>query len=280
MQLSSAELWGVQELKASSDTAHLDAALLLMAVLHCSRIELLTNSKRLLTVAELEHYQQLLARRKNGEPLAYIIGQKAFWSLDLQVTPATLIPRPETELLIECLLQIFAPDESSRNIADLGTGCGALALALSQERPTWQIYATDQAEAALAVAKHNATHLGLKNVQFFQGNWCEALPNLLFDAILSNPPYLSYAEWKGGQKELHFEPLTALVAEEDGLQDLNEISRSAKKYLRPGGYLLLEHGSEQGAAVRARLQKEQYENICSYPDLAGRERVTGGSWTR
>ena len=278
MQLSAALTWGRQQLKASSDTAKLDAELLLIDILHCSRAQLIAFPERMLTPAEFKAYQHFMARRRRSEPLAYIVEHKEFWSLDLRVTPATLIPRPETELLVELLLQFFAKDKTSRRIADLGTGCGAVALALSQERPIWEVYATDQSEAALVVAKQNAATFGIKGVQFFQGSWCAALPSVLFDAILSNPPYLSEAEWKGGQKELCFEPVSALVSKENGFQDLREITRSAKEYLQPGGYLLLEHGSEQAAEVRRILQKEAYLAVCSYHDLAGRERVTGGRW--
>lgn len=280
MQVSSALVFGVQELKLTSETATLDAALLLGAVMQVSRAQLLAYPERTLIPAEQEAYQRFIARRKHGEPLAYLVGSKGFWSLDFQVTPATLVPRPETELLVERTLQLFSADEKPRRIADLGTGCGALALALGHERPEWEVHATDRSSAALAVAKQNAAALGIRRVQFYEGNWCAALPLLLFDAILSNPPYLSEAEWGSVPKELSFEPYSALVSGEDGLYDLSEIIRSAKAYLKPGGYLLLEHGCEQGAWVRKILQAEQYSKVSTDCDLAGKERVTLGCWSR
>ncbi len=278
MRLDAAIAWGSRALSESSDSAKLDAELLLAELLQCSRAQLIAHAERFLTGAELAHYQHFIARRKQGEPLAYLTGHKEFWSLDLRVTPATLIPRPETELLVERTLALFPNDERRRSIADLGTGSGAVALALSQERPAWEVYATDQSTAALAVAQQNAVHLGLERVRFFQGSWCAALPALLFDAIVSNPPYLSESEWQGCQKELHFEPVSALVSGEEGLHDLSELVHGAKKYLRPGAYLLLEHGWEQGPALRKLLREEAYQEVCSYHDLAGRERVTSGRW--
>jgi release factor glutamine methyltransferase len=271
--------WGTRELHDSSDTATLDAELLLAELLQYSRAQLIAHSERFLTGAELAHYQHFVSRRKQGEPLAYIVGHKEFWSLDLRVTPATLVPRPETELLVELALQLFPQEGQPRRVADLGAGSGAVALALSQERPAWEMYATDRLPAALEVARQNAANLGLGRVQFLEGSWCAALPALPFDAILSNPPYLSETEWQASQKELRFEPASALVAGEDGLQDLTEILRGAKKCLRSGGYLLLEHGWEQGLALRQCFEKEGYQEIRSYHDLAGRERVSGGRWT-
>lgn len=278
MRLDAVIAWGSQELQGSSESARLDAELLLAELLQCSRVQLVVRAEQFLTGAELAHYQYFIARRKQGEPLAYLVGHKEFWSLDLRVTPATLIPRPETELLVELTLALFPKDEKPRRVADLGTGCGAVALALSHERPAWEVYATDQSPAALEVARQNAAHLGLTRVRFFQGFWCAALPALRFDAIVSNPPYLSGSEWQACQKELRHEPVSALVSGEEGLQDLGELIRDAKNYLHPGAYLLLEHGWEQGAAVRKRFQEEACQEVRSYHDLAGRERVTGGCW--
>jgi release factor glutamine methyltransferase len=279
VQISAALAWGSRELKTTSDTAPLDAELLLADLLHCSRAYLMAYGERSLSKSEAERFAQFIERRRQGEPLAYIVGHKEFWSLDLLVTPATLIPRPETELLVELVLRFFPKDHSIRRLADLGTGSGALALAFSQERPLWEVYATDQSAAALEVAKQNAVALGKQNLQFFQGRWCEALPSLSFDAIVSNPPYLSESEWEVCQKDLNYEPLSALVSGKNGLQDIQEIIQGAKKYLRSGAYLLLEHGSTQALEVRALFLKENYTEIASYHDLAGRERVTVGRWT-
>lgn len=274
MHPAAALTWGTQELQNSSDSARLDAELLLAELLQCSRLQLITYSERFLTGDELAHFQRLVQRRKKGEPLAYLIGHKEFWSLDLRVTPATLIPRPETELLVELALALFPHDSVPRRIADLGTGSGAVALALSQERPTWEIYATDQSQAALLVAAQNAAACGI-NVRFLEGSWCSALPKLPFDAILGNPPYLSESEWQAA-KELHFEPRSALVADAEGLRDLETIIEEARMSLRSGGFLLLEHGFEQGAAVRERFAAAGYKDVGTSFDLAGRERVSSG----
>ncbi len=279
MQVDAALALGIRTLQATSDTAKLDAELLLIEVIKGSRAQLIAYPERLLGPAEQQIYQHLLARRSKGEPLAYLLGRKEFWSLSLRVAPAALVPRPETELLVELALQFFTRCDFPPRVADLGTGCGAIALALSHERPQWEIYATDQSTAALALAQQNAADLGIKTVQFYPGKWCAALPPLLFDAILSNPPYLSETEWTAVPPELTFEPYSALVSDEAGLADLKEIIRTAKGHLKPGGYLLLEHGSQQAEAVRKAMQAEQYNDLLTHADLSGKERVTSGRWS-
>jgi len=276
MTLAQAGLWGSRELAFNSDTAHLDAAVLLSEVLQCSRAYLIAESGSFLKPEQELLYRQHITRRKQGEPLAYIVGHKEFWSLDLQVTPDTLIPRSETELLVELLLQLFPAKNQRQRVADLGTGSGAVALALAQERPSWEIFATDQSIAALRVATQNAANLGINNIQFCQGVWCQALPVLLFDALLSNPPYLTEQEWRVRPPELSFEPRSALVSGLDGLRDLQIIIASAKQYLSPEGYLLLEHGATQAGQVQAILMQAGYVEIVSYHDLAGMDRVTVG----
>ncbi len=276
MQLSAALTWGIQELHPQSESARLDAEVLLAELLGFSRAQVRAYPERSLTEPQWAHYQQIIARRKKGEPVAYLLHRKEFWSLNLSVSPAVLIPRPETELLVEQALALFPDKTEFCRVADLGTGSGAVALALAQERPAWEIYATDQAQAALNLAAQNARDLGISGVHFLQGEWCFALPALSFDMILSNPPYLSEDEWESAERELHFEPPSALVAEEQGFRDLWEIIKEAASYLRPGGYLLLEHGWEQGAAVRQKLEEKGYSEVYTVLDLAGRERVTLG----
>lgn len=274
----SAYLMQATQFLSPSDTARLDAEVLLAAVLQTSRSSLIAHDERILTIEEQEHYQHFLARRKQGEPIAYLLGHKEFWSLDFCLTPAVLIPRPETELLVELLLQFFPETQGYRRIADLGAGAGTIAVSVAKERPAWDIYATDVSSEALQLAVHNAKCLGVSKIHFSQGTWCQALPSLLFDVIVSNPPYLSQAEWVTGAKELHFEPASALVGGKDGLEDLQKIVQCAKHYLMPGGYLLLEHGSTQAAAIRQLFIAEKYVEVRSYCDLAGIERATKGQF--
>jgi len=203
---------------------------------------------------------------------------KEFWSLNLLVTTDTLIPRPETELLVELALKKLPLEHAM--LADLGTGSGAIALAIANERPKWRIHATDISSPALQLAQLNAEHLELTNhLTWHQGNWCQALGFKLleqFDAIISNPPYIAPRDPHLRQAELHFEPKIALIAEDNGLRDLQIIIITAKNYLRCGGYLLLEHGHTQAQAVQNLLQKNNYDGIETWQDLAGLDRVTLG----
>ena len=275
MNLSQALRFATSALSPSA-TARLDAEILLTQVLHVSRAYLLAHDERLLSLEEEDRYRRYILQRQENEPLAYLTGHKEFWSLDLQVNTATLIPRPETELLVELLLDFFDDKNSACRVADLGTGSGAIALALASERPHWELYATDQSASALKQASFNARKLAIENVRFCQGSWCKALPSLLFDALVSNPPYLSEAEWELAPQELFFEPFSALVGGNDGLKDLRELILTAKNYLVPGGYLLLEHGHTQAVAVRELFEREAYVEVSSYSDLAGIERATKG----
>jgi release factor glutamine methyltransferase len=229
-----------------------------------------------LTREQQQQFHDDVQRRCNNEPIAYIIGSWEFWSLTLNVTEATLIPRPETELLVESILALTDDDHSTFNVADLGTGSGAIALAIASERPNWHVFATDVSENALTTARHNAQQLGLNRVSFLQGSWCNALPCIDFDVIASNPPYIAETEWETYADGLRFEPRTALVSGQDGLDAIREISHAAKDYLKPGGYVIVEHGFLQGAAVRAIFATEGYNNIHSVLDLSGQERVTIG----
>ena len=266
-----------QQLAQQHDSASLDAELLLAHVLHKSRAWLYTWPEQKLDAKQLEPFNQLVQRRANGEPVAHLIGQQAFWSLSLLVTADTLIPRPETELLVEKALERISPD-SNRQIADLGTGSGAIALALARERPACRIIATDQSMAALQVAKENARLNRIENVEFRHGDWLAALENgSLFDMIVSNPPYIRNDDPHLQRGDVRFEPASALQAGAEGLDDLQRIIEEALSRLKPGGWLLLEHGYDQKDTVMRLLQQAGYEHINDYTDLAGQPRVAEGA---
>jgi release factor glutamine methyltransferase len=212
-----------------------------------------------------------IERRSAGEPLAYITGVKEFWSLPLTVAPGVLVPRPETELLVELCLALPA----TTRVADLGTGSGAIAIALASERPDWQVIATDVSAEALDIAAINCRRLHVGNVELRQGRWCEALDGS-FDAIVSNPPYIAPGD--AALAALAHEPQMALVAADEGFADLLEIAAGARARLRPGGRLLLEHGAIQAATLAARLAGLGYVDIHCHRDLAGHDRVTAAIW--
>lgn len=220
----------------------------------------------------VERFSHYLKRRCQKEPIAYLTGKKEFWSLELSVNADTLIPRPETELLVELILKRFPQDNVK--VADLGTGSGAIALALASERPTWQIHAVDVSEKALEIARKNAQQLGFDKISFHSGSWCTALPCSGFDIIVSNPPYIAESEWEQYAEGLTFEPHNALISGLDGLHAIREISQSARHCLKPGGYLFIEHGFMQGNRVREIFATTGYDSIQSINDLSGQERVT------
>jgi release factor glutamine methyltransferase len=261
------------ELAAGSKTARVDAETLLMHVLGITRGALITRASEMLRAGDEQRLQELLTRRRRGEPVAYLTGTREFWSLALRVTPATLIPRPETELLVEQALARL-PAETEWTIADLGTGSGAIALALARERPHWRVFATDISDAALAVARENAQRLGLSQVEWRLGSWIAPLADEIFDLIVSNPPYVADADPHLSQGDVRFEPRLALAAGLDGLDALREIMQAARTALKPGGWLLLEHGFNQAPAVRTALMKSGYRDIVGHRDLSGNNRVT------
>ncbi len=265
-----------QQLSSSSETPTLDAEILLADILKISRSYLFAFPERELTSPEITSFENAIQQRKQQIPIAYIVGHKEFWSLDLKVTRDTLIPRPETELLVELALkQVIGPEKI---IADLGTGSGAIALALAHERPSWEIHATDLSSNALDVAKQNAARLQLSNIHFHSGNWLEALPlEKKFDMIVSNPPYVAWEDPFLERERLQHEPQSAWMADENGLKEIRCIITHAKQYLKRGGRLLLEHGFEQAAEVRRFFTKWGYSDIETYRDLGGHERVTGGT---
>ena len=257
-------------------TPGLDAELLLAHALGVARARLRSHPEDVPAAEAEARFLGLIARRAKGEPVAYILGRKDFWTLELSVNPAVLVPRSETELLVERALMLD-PDVEAR-VADLGTGSGAIALALASARPRWRIVATDISDAALAVARANAAALGLARVELLHGDWLACLGARRFQLILSNPPYVAADDPALDQPELMREPRLALVAPEEGLAALRAIIRGAPGHLEPGGWLLLEHGATQAAAVAGALVARGFAQVRSHRDLAGRERMTEGQW--
>lgn len=263
------------QLTDASASARLDAELLLAHVTGLTRTALILRAQEDLPSQDETQLHELVLRRAQGEPIAYLIGKREFWSLDLKVTPDVLIPRPETELLVEQALRHIPPD-APWIIADLGTGSGAVALAIAHERPRCRVIATDISTAALAVARGNVQQLGIANVELRQGEWLSPLADMRMDLIVSNPPYVAECDPHLAQGGLRFEPNGALVAGADGLAAIRLIARDAPAHLRPGGCLLMEHGFDQGAAVRAILIERGYQAVTTYADLQALPRVSSG----
>ena len=252
-----------------------DAEALLLHVLGQPRSWLFAHADDTLDMDVRTAFEALVARRAAGEPVAYLTGRRGFWTLELEVTPATLIPRPETELLVELALERLPRDAVCR-VADLGTGSGAIALALASERPQAQVIATDASAEALAVARRNARRLGIGNVQFAQGDWLTPLADERFALIVSNPPYIEAADPHLAQGDLRHEPAAALASGVDGLDAIRRIVAGAPAHLGAGGWLLLEHGWNQGDAVRALLREAGYAAVFTAQDLEARDRVSAG----
>ena len=254
-----------------------DAPLLLAHVLGKDRGWLFAWPEHEPTLAQQQRYLQLLERRRQGEPLAYLTGEKEFWSLNLEVSPAVLIPRPETELLVELALALDLPQTIP--VLELGTGSGAIAIALATERPGWQITATDASAAALDIARGNAARHQAANLEFIQGHWYQALPDdRKYQLILSNPPYVMEDDPHLLQDGLPWEPPQALTAGSDGLTDLRIIIGEAPTHLLPGGWLLVEHGYDQGKAVRDLFDSAGFNRVATRQDLGGKDRVTLGRY--
>ncbi|HFE38781.1 MAG TPA: peptide chain release factor N(5)-glutamine methyltransferase [Gammaproteobacteria bacterium] len=266
-----------QRLSFSQEAPRLDAEVLVAHALDYSRTQLYLYSDKRLTEADCLAIDALVDRRCNGEPIAYIVGGKEFWSLNFKVTPDTLIPRPETEHLVELALARI-PEDEAWQIVDLGTGSGAIAIAIANERPACQLLAIDKSEAALMVARDNAETLGVKNVCFRKSDWFAALNAALFHMVVSNPPYIARQDKHLTRGDVASEPKNALVAGVDGLDDVRKIIKQAKAHLLPEGYLLLEHGWNQAADVKAIFEEASYKDICTHKDLAGLARISQGAW--
>lgn len=257
-----------------SPTARLDAELLLAAALGKSRSFLHTWPERIVPSEAALKFAEYLQRRRGGEPVAYILGQQGFWKLDLEVAPHTLIPRPDTELLVEAALELLPATPAK--ILDLGTGSGAIALALASERPAWSVTAVDRVLEAVALAERNRQRLHLNNATVLSSHWFSALEGQRFQLIISNPPYIASADPHLVEGDVRFEPASALVAGIDGLDDLRLIVDQAPDYLEAGGWLMLEHGYDQAEAVRDLLQTRGFEEVHSRTDLGGHQRISLG----
>lgn len=267
--------YGQQHLLATSDSAKLDVELLICFVINKPRTYLLTWPEQMLSLTQTTHFAELLLRRIQGEPIAYIVEMREFWSLPLQVSPATLIPRPDTEVLVELVLNNHSAEGLS--CLDLGTGTGAIALALASEQGSWQIDAVDFSYDAVALAKTNASNLNLTQVNIFQSDWFSAVAkNKHYDVIVSNPPYIDEQDHHLAQGDVRFEPKTALVAADSGLADIKIIVSQARNYFNQIGYLYIEHGFEQSIAVQDILADHGYEKIQTFKDYNDNDRITCG----
>jgi release factor glutamine methyltransferase len=266
------------ELDAVSDSARLDIELLLCHVLQKNRTYIFTWPDKTLSPEQYEIFFQFFIRRKSGEPIAHILGQREFWSLPLAVNNSTLIPRPDTELLVELVLELFANDapQQKRSCLDLGTGTGAIVLAIASEKPDWQLVGVDKSADAVALAQQNRDQLNFGHVEIKQSDWFSAITAQQFDVIVSNPPYIDPQDPHLQQGDVRFEPRSALIADNKGLADIELIIQHSWNYLCKLGWLLLEHGYDQGQAVRDLLIARGFAQVETRTDLGGNERVTLG----
>jgi len=268
-----------QQFSAVSDSARVDAEVLLSFVSQKNRTWLYTWPERELTEPQNQQLHTLIQRRLQGEPVAYLTGHREFWTLTLEVSPDTLIPRPDTELLVEVALELMAERSSEKlNVVDLGTGTGAIALAIASEQPQWQIIGLDRIPAAVALALRNQAQLQIPNARFLESDWFSALGQQRFDLIVSNPPYIEQQDPHLEQGDVRFEPRSALVADDNGLSDIKNIIAQAPGYLAAQGWLLFEHGYQQAEAVRNLLTEHGFVEVKTRNDLAGHERATLGQW--
>lgn len=273
MTIAKLVTFGEQLLLPHSDSAKLDTELLICFVIDKSTSFLLTWPEHKLSLEQTTQFVELLSRRFQGEPIAYIVKLREFWSLPLQVSPATLIPRPDTEVLVELVLSHH--DFASLNCLDLGTGTGAIALALASERPQWTIEAVDFSHDAVALAISNANNLHLSQVNIYQSDWFnEVSREKRFDIIVSNPPYIDEHDYHLNEGDVRYEPKTALVAADNGLADIKIIASQALNFLKPGGFLYIEHGFEQRIAVQEILTNLAYSEIETIKDYSNNDRIT------
>lgn len=267
----------------ASDSPKRDAEILLSFITQKSRTFIIAFAETELSSVEQQQLEQLLARRQKGEPIAYLVGEKEFWSLPLKVSPATLIPRPDTERLVELALSHLP--QSPSMILDLGTGTGAIALAIASERPESQIIGIDFQPDAVALAQENAERLLINNATFLSGSWFSPLASQTessqtFDMIVSNPPYIDEADPHLNQGDVRFEPKTALVADQQGLADIDHIIAYSRHYLKEQGWLLIEHGWQQGEQVKALFQQYGFHHVTTEKDYGDNDRVTLGCWKK
>ena len=255
-----------------TETARLDVECLLCYVLSCTSAYLRTWPDKLLSPEQLSYFESLLTRRQKGEPIAHICGTRAFWTLDLLVTPDTLIPRPDTEILVEQILDLELPKDA--RILDLGTGTGAIALSLASERPAWQVTATDFLPDIVSLAQRNAKKHQLANTHIFQSDWFSQIPQERFDLIVSNPPYIDPDDKHLVEGDVRFEPVSALIANNKGLADIEHIIQEAKHYLKKDAWLVLEHGYDQAESVQSLFKLAGYHAIKTIKDYGQQDRMT------
>lgn len=262
-------------LSKTSDSAALDAEILLCQVLNKNRSYLRAWPEKNLTHEQYEQFEKLLQQRAQGTPIAHLTGVKEFWSRDFRITPDVLIPRPDTELLIELALELIPANQACK-LLDLGTGSGIIAVTLAAERPNCLVVACDQSEKALVIAQENARSHQIKNVQFFLSDWFDQIPDDKFDLIISNPPYIAADDPHLQQGDVRFDPDSALIADQQGLKDIIRIADQARQHLTNKGHLLIEHGYDQQQQVQEIFQHFAYRNIQTYTDLAGHPRASYG----
>ena len=267
---------GANLLAPSSESAKLDAQVLLLHILQKPHSYLFTWPEHELNAEQQQQFNTFCQRRLNGEPVAHITGQREFWSLSLEVNATTLIPRPDTETLVEQALEMAVP--ATAKVLDLGTGTGAIALALGSEMPNWQITAVDRVSDAVALATRNQQRLAINNVHVKQSNWFSELHGEKFNLIVTNPPYIESSDIHLNQGDVRFEPLSALVADDCGMSDIKQIITQSRDYLLSSGYLLIEHGFEQGEAVRHFFKKMAFVDIKTVKDFGNNDRVTFAQW--
>jgi release factor glutamine methyltransferase len=266
----------IAELMRTSGLDAVDARVLMRTALGVSDAYLIAHAADAVDEPHATRFHALAARRAAGEPVAYIVGEREFYGRVFAVSPAVLIPRPETELLVALALE-HLPHNATRRVLDLGTGSGCIAISLALERPTARVVATDRSAAALHVARGNAQHLGARNVEFCCGDWWAAAGSETFDLVVANPPYVAQGDAHLTQGDLRFEPAAALAAGTDGLADIRAIVAQAHAHLKPGAWLLFEHGYDQAQACRDLLSQAGFGEVQSWRDLAGIARVSGGT---
>ncbi|RMA79958.1 peptide chain release factor N(5)-glutamine methyltransferase [Umboniibacter marinipuniceus] len=275
MNVAQALASATAELATTSPEPEVDAKWLLADVLDCELTRLILDRAKVLSDVQCQQYHDFIARRAAGEPVAYITGRRGFWSIELQVNTSTLIPRADTECLVDYALQLSLPAKAS--VLDLGTGTGAIALALAAENPSWAVTAVDKFAEVVALARANQQQLQLKNVSIFQSDWLDSVDGE-FDLITANPPYIDSLDPHLAQGDVSFEPKSALVAAESGLADIHTIARGARQHLVNGGVLVVEHGYQQGRAVRQIMQDYGYDQVETGQDFGRNDRFTSAHW--
>lgn len=266
-----------QRLLLTSESPRLDAEVLLAHSLGQSRSHLRAWPEKILTVTESEQFQALVELRYQGTPVAYLLGEREFWSRSFKVNDSVLIPRPDTELIVELALDLLAARQNCK-VIDLGTGSGIIAITLAAERPNDQVIASDMSKAALALAAENAVNLKIGNIQFKESNWFEQIDEYDFDMVISNPPYIAADDPHLEEGDVRFEPKQALISPAQGLYDIRLLADQSRQHLKAGAYILIEHGYQQQLEVQAILQHFDFKNIITHCDLAGNPRVTLGQW--